>query len=195
MVALGTAAVALPSSLRAQAAWPTSPVTFVVGYAPGDSNDISARELAHLMSPILGPQIIVDNKGGANGSLGLRAVANAKPDGYRLSCTSAQTIVVNRWVQKGMIDTLTTLGSYLPALKDGFAPFEQGDYSGTIKTLAPLAGENERVGGSRAQHDLIEFTLLRAYLGANRLSEARRLLSERRAGASGIPVLGVAAVC
>lgn len=85
-------------------------------------------------------------------------------------------------------------GSYLPALADGFAAFEHGDYSGTIKALAPLAGENERVGGSRAQHDLIEFTLLRAYLGANRLSEARRLLGERRAGASGIPVLGVAAV-
>jgi hypothetical protein len=51
-------------------------------------------------------------------------------------------------------------------------------------------GENERIGGSRAQHDLIEFTLLRA----DRLSEARHLLGMRRSGASGIPVLGVAAV-
>ena len=102
-------AAAFPSSLSAQAAWPTGPVTFVVGYAPGGSNDLNARELAALMSPILGQQIIVDNKGGANGSLGLRAVAAAKPDGYTLSYTSAQTIVVNPWVQKGMIDTLTTL--------------------------------------------------------------------------------------
>ncbi len=108
-VALGTAAVTLPSSLRAQAAWPTGPVTFVVGYAPGGSNDINARELAQLMSPLVGQQIVVDNKGGANGSLGLRAVASAKPDGYTLSYTSAQTIVVNPWVQKGMIDTLATL--------------------------------------------------------------------------------------
>ena len=98
-----------PSSLRAQAAWPAGPVTFVVGYAPGGSNDINARELAQLMSPIVGQQIVVDNKGGANGSLGLRAVAAARPDGYTLSYTSAQTIVVNPWVQKGMIDTLTTL--------------------------------------------------------------------------------------
>ncbi len=108
-VALGLSAAALPSSLSAQAAWPTGPVTFVVGYAPGGSNDINARELAALMSPILGQQIIVDNKGGANGSLGLRAVAAARPDGYTLSYTSAQTIVVNPWVQKGMIDPLTTL--------------------------------------------------------------------------------------
>ena len=109
MVALGMSTLALPSSLRAQAAWPTGPVTFVVGYAPGGSNDINARELAHLMSPILGQQIVVDNKGGANGSLGLRADATAKPDGYTLPYTSEQTVRVNPWVQKGMIDTLATL--------------------------------------------------------------------------------------
>jgi len=86
-------------------------------------------------------------------------------------------------------------GSYLPALAGGFAAFERGDFSGAIEALAPLVGENERIGGSRAQHDLIEFTLLRAYLNASRPSEARHLLSVRRPGASGVPVLGVAAAC
>ena len=85
-------------------------------------------------------------------------------------------------------------GSYLPALARGFAAFERGDFSSAIEALGTLAGENERIGGSRAQHDLIEFTLLRAYLDANRLSEARDMLSVRRPGASGVPVLGVAAV-
>ena len=85
-------------------------------------------------------------------------------------------------------------GAYLPTLARGFAAFERGDFSGAIEALAPLAGENERIGGSRAQHDLIEFTLLKAYIGANRLEEARRLLSARRPGASGVPVMGVAAV-
>ena len=60
-----------------------------------------------------------------------------------------------------------------------------------IDALAPLAGENERIGGSRAQHDLIEFTLLKAYLDAGRLEEARQLLAARRPGASGVPVAGV----
>ncbi len=85
-------------------------------------------------------------------------------------------------------------GSYLPALAHGFAAFERGDFSAAIEALAPLAGQNERIGGSRAQHDLIEFTLLRAYLSANRLDEVRRLISARRPGASGIPVAGVAAL-
>jgi len=84
--------------------------------------------------------------------------------------------------------------SYLPALARGFAAFEHGDFCAAIEVLAPLAGENERIGGSRAQHDLIEFTLLRAYLSADRLEDARRLISTRRPGASGIPVVGVAAV-
>ena len=53
--------------MRAQATWPTGPVTFVVGYAAGGGADINARELAQLMSPIIGQQIIVDNKGGAAG--------------------------------------------------------------------------------------------------------------------------------
>ena len=85
-------------------------------------------------------------------------------------------------------------GSYLPTLARGFAAFERRDFAATIEALAPLAGQNERIGGSRAQHDLIEFTLLAAYLGARRLEEARGLLSARRPGASGIPVAGIAAV-
>jgi tetratricopeptide (TPR) repeat protein len=86
-------------------------------------------------------------------------------------------------------------GSYLPALARGFAAFERGDFPAAIETLSPLVAENERVGGSRAQHDLIEFTLLSACLRANRLSEARHLLGVRRPGASGVPVLGVGLVC
>jgi tetratricopeptide (TPR) repeat protein len=83
-------------------------------------------------------------------------------------------------------------GSYLPALSRGFAAFERKDFTGAIEVFAPLAKENERIGGSRAQHDLIEFTLLKAYLNADRLEEARRLLGARRPGASGVPVAGVA---
>ena len=52
-------------------------------------------------------------------------------------------------------------GSYLPALARGFAAFERRDFAAAIEALAPLAGQNERIGGSRAQHDLIEFTLLK----------------------------------
>jgi len=85
-------------------------------------------------------------------------------------------------------------GSYLPALARGFAAVERGDYSDAIAALAQFVAENERIGGSRAQHDLIEFTLLKAYIDTHRLEEARHLLSMRRPGAVGVPVTGIAAV-
>jgi hypothetical protein len=78
--------------------------------------------------------------------------------------------------------------------QDSFTAFERGDFPAAIEALGPLAGENERIGGSRAQHDLIEFTLLKAYLNAGRVAEARHLLGARRPGASGVPVAGVAAL-
>ncbi len=86
-------------------------------------------------------------------------------------------------------------GSYLPELSRGFVAFERGDFPSAIAALARLAGEDERIGGSRAQHDLIEFTLLKAYVEAGRAEEAQRLLGARRPGASGVPVAGVATVC
>ena len=80
-------------------------------------------------------------------------------------------------------------GSYLPATGAGLCGIRTRRFRyAAIEVLAPLAGRNERIGGSRAQHDLIEFTLLKAYLNANRPEDARRLLGARRPGASGVPV-------
>jgi tetratricopeptide (TPR) repeat protein len=85
-------------------------------------------------------------------------------------------------------------GSYVPELARGFVAFERGDYPAAIAVLAPLAKQSVRMGGSRAQHDLIELTLLKAYLDAERLEEARQMLRNRRAGASAVAVAGVAAL-
>jgi tetratricopeptide (TPR) repeat protein len=99
----------------------------------------------------------------------------------------------------GQIDELARKGRYpsgllVPAAARAFAAFERRDFSAAIEALEPIAGELERIGGSRAQLDLVEFTLLKAYLGAGRPDDARRMLSERRPGLSGIPITGLAAV-
>jgi hypothetical protein len=85
-------------------------------------------------------------------------------------------------------------GSYVPELARGLEAFERGDYPAAIAALAPLVRQSERIGGSRAQHDLIELTLLKAYLDAERPEEARRLLLTRRPGAKAVPVAGAAAL-
>ncbi|MGC1413560.1 MAG: hypothetical protein WA864_31975 [Acetobacteraceae bacterium] len=81
-------------------------------------------------------------------------------------------------------------GSYFPVLSR-FTAYERWDFSTAIEVLAPLAGEGERIGGGRAQHDLIEFTLLKAYLEVDRLEEARHLLSARRPGLPAFPLRGL----
>ena len=107
-LALGGSTLLVPSLARADG-WPSGPVTFVVGYAAGGSTDINARELGQVMSPVIGQSIIIDNKGGAAGSIGLRAAAAAKPDGQTLFVAVGTNVIINPWVQKGMIDTISTL--------------------------------------------------------------------------------------
>jgi hypothetical protein len=85
-------------------------------------------------------------------------------------------------------------GPCVPAVAHGFAAFERRDFAAAIDALEPIAGELERLGGSRAQLDLVEFTLLKACLGANRVDDARRILRGRRANPAGIPVAELVAV-
>jgi tetratricopeptide (TPR) repeat protein len=85
-------------------------------------------------------------------------------------------------------------GPVVPAVSHAFAAFARRDFSATIEALEPIAAELERIGGSRAQLDLVEFTLLKAYVSADRLDDARRMLSARHRGSSSIPVAGLGAV-
>lgn len=84
-------------------------------------------------------------------------------------------------------------GPIVPTVAQGFAAFERRDFAAAIDALEPIADELERVGGSHAQLDLVRFTLLKAYLGADRLDDARRMLGVRRPHGSAVPVAGLAA--
>jgi tetratricopeptide (TPR) repeat protein len=85
-------------------------------------------------------------------------------------------------------------GPAVPALARAFAALQRGDVPAAIDALAPVLPQRERICGSRAQVDLVEFTLLNAYLRAGRLDDAGRLVSARRPGPATIPVAGLAAV-
>jgi tripartite-type tricarboxylate transporter receptor subunit TctC len=68
-------------------AWPTKPVTFIVPYPPGGGTDIIARIVQEPLSKQLGQPIVIENRGGAGGSVGTAAAARATPDGYTLLFT------------------------------------------------------------------------------------------------------------
>jgi tripartite-type tricarboxylate transporter receptor subunit TctC len=76
------AAAALPA-----AAWPTKPITFIVPYPPGGGTDIIARIYQEPLSKALGQPIIIENRGGAGGSLGTAIAARATPDGHTMLFT------------------------------------------------------------------------------------------------------------
>ncbi|MEO5844639.1 MAG: tripartite tricarboxylate transporter substrate binding protein [Caldimonas sp.] len=67
---------------RAQGAWPARPVTFIVPFPAGGGTDAFARPLTTLLTRSLGKQVIIDNRGGAGGTVGAGAAARATPDGY-----------------------------------------------------------------------------------------------------------------
>ena len=77
------AAAALGAPLaRAQAGWPSRPVTFVVPFPAGGGTDAFARPLTAQLTRLLGKQVIIDNRGGAGGTLGATLASKAAPDGY-----------------------------------------------------------------------------------------------------------------
>ena len=83
--ALGAAlAAALATSALAQAPYPTRPITMIIPFAAGGPTDTVGRLIAQAMTAELGQPVVVENVGGAGGTLGAQRVANARPDGYTI---------------------------------------------------------------------------------------------------------------
>ncbi|VTU28961.1 Argininosuccinate lyase [Variovorax sp. PBS-H4] len=82
----------------AQDAWPSRPITIVVPYPAGGSNDVFARAIGRQLAEALGQPVLIDNKPGAGGTLGTGIVAKAPADGYTLAAVSS-SFVTNAAVQ------------------------------------------------------------------------------------------------
>jgi tripartite-type tricarboxylate transporter receptor subunit TctC len=79
-------------------AWPTKPVTFVVGFPPGTATDSVGRVLAERFSNRLGQSFVIDNKPGQGGSVGAAAAAKARPDGYTFVVSATAPMSINPYV-------------------------------------------------------------------------------------------------
>ena len=130
-----------------------------------------------------------------------RAFPNAGVAFSDIHIALAEAVAGNRAILEArtcQIDELAGRGRYpsgplVPAVARAFAAFEEGNFSAVIEALEPIISELERIGGSRAQLDLMEFTLLKAYLHAERADHARRMVLSRGRGSPSIPVAGLAA--
>ena len=109
----------------AAAAYPDKPVTFVVGYAPGGTADVSVRMLADRMQKHLGQPIVIQNKGGAGGIIGLESVLRAAPDGYTVFAGAPFVAVSSSYFLKKKplsLEDMEMVGGYMPQERCLFVP-------------------------------------------------------------------------
>lgn len=86
---------ALASGAALAQAWPARTIRIIVPFPPGGGNDVVGRLIAQKLTERLGQQVVVDNRAGANGIVGLQALMQAAPDGYTLGVGAAGPIAVN----------------------------------------------------------------------------------------------------
>lgn len=107
-------------AVHAQDKFPSKPITIVVPYPPGGSNDVFARQVAKGLSEALKTPIVVDNKPGASGNIGTSIVAKAAPDGYTLVAVSS-SMTTNAAVQSKL--PFDAVKSFAPVAMFAKGPF------------------------------------------------------------------------
>lgn len=118
------AAIALHAPLASAQSYPNQPVRIVVGFSPGGTNDIAARELAAKLQERLKQPFVVENKPGANSAIGNDFVAKSRPDGYTLLVASSGGLTSNPVLMKNLaydpkkdFEPIALVGTFLSAPK------------------------------------------------------------------------------
>ncbi len=121
--------------------YPTKPISWVVGFAPGGGNDILARVIAPRLAERLGQQVLVDNKAGADGRVAAEFVAKAAPDGYTIMTGASGQMVYNVGLYKDL--SYDPIKSFAPITMIGYTPLllavGPSIPAGTIKEFIALA--------------------------------------------------------
>src|SRR5690606_20757898 len=100
--AAGASAGLFPALARAKGAYPEHAITMVVPFAPGGATDIPARLIQPTLDKLLGQSVVVENREGANGTIGLSQVVRSDPDGYTIALTNVGSMAVNEHIYDNM---------------------------------------------------------------------------------------------
>lgn len=101
------------------AAWPSKPLKIVVTYPTGGTTDAAARQLAERLAPVLGQPVLVENRAGASGSIGMDAVAKSAPDGHTIAFAAISPVTLNPHVMKVPYDAMKDIA---PLARVMFSP-------------------------------------------------------------------------
>ena len=91
VVLLFAFAITSPLSATAAESWPNRPIHFIVPFPPGGSTDVAARVVGDYLSRTIGQQVVVENKSGANGNIGIEYAAKSTPPRTRSALTHTST--------------------------------------------------------------------------------------------------------
>lgn len=114
IAACAVLALASATAAWAQDGYPNKPIRVIVPFAAGSTTDIIARAIADKMGESMGQTLVVDNRGGASGTIGQQAVATAAPDGYTLMIHSSSHTVSPSTFAKLPFDTLADFAAVTP---------------------------------------------------------------------------------
>ncbi len=121
LLALGLVAFGLAHPAMAQGNYPNRPIKWIVSFPPGGSTDVVARSMQPSLEKRLGQPVVIENRGGAGGNLGVDAVAKSAPDGYTIGFAAAGALAVNvSLVDKMPFDVSKDL---IPITLVGTSPF------------------------------------------------------------------------
>lgn len=164
------AIVATPLAAPALAQeWPTRSIRFIVSFPPGGSADLVARVLAPRVEARLRQPIVIDNRPGAGGNIGVDLVAKAAPDGYTIGLGAAGALAINPSLQPNMpYDTLRDLAPITMLAGTPFVLLASGAVQGSVaEVLAAVRARPEAFslghgGNGTAMHLTAELLNLRA---------------------------------
>jgi len=147
LIALIAAVLAGPAFA---AEYPTKPVRFVVGFAPGGGTDTTARAMANRLTELLGQQVIVDNRPGAAGNIATDIVAKSNPDGYTVLLGTIAALAINPSLYgKLPFDPLRDLAPVTLAVDStNVLSLNPSVPAKTVKELIALAKSRSLNGGS-----------------------------------------------
>ena len=146
VLACAAACAAAPLSALAQPDWPTRPIRIVVAYPAGGVSDVVARALGEKLAERLGTSVVVENKAGAGGTIGMDAVAKAAPDGYTLGFSAISPLVLNPHLGKPPFDPgrdIAPVASvmYSPVLLLGTQALKARDFAGLLADAKAHPGQ------------------------------------------------------
>jgi tripartite-type tricarboxylate transporter receptor subunit TctC len=141
--------LSLPRAAQAEE-WPTRPIQLINPYPAGSVTDLLARALAPGLSSRLGQPVVVVNRDGAGGSVGIAAVARSAPDGYTLTFSATTPLIVSPMLRADTGYTAASLDGICQTYDHAFALVVAE--SSPIRSLADMVTEARRRGGLQYGH-------------------------------------------